>query len=59
MGKPLDSYFDEIVPEDASEYDYTGVFNCTDRACKGRRFMTTMKGYLGWVPDNMYGDNQN
>jgi hypothetical protein len=59
MGKPLDSYFDEIVPEDASEYDYTEVFNCTDRTCKGRRFMTTMKGYLGWVPDNMYGDDQN
>jgi hypothetical protein len=59
MGKPLDSYFDETIPEDASEYDYTEVFNCTDRACKGRRFMTTMKGYLGWVPDNMFGDNRN
>jgi hypothetical protein len=59
MGKPLDSYFDETVPDDASEYDYTEVYNCADRACKGRRFMTTNKGYLGWVPDNMYDNNQN
>ena len=56
MGKPLESYFDETVPEDAVEYDFTEVFNCADRAAKGRRFMTTKKGYLGWVPDNMYGD---
>ena len=59
MGNPLDSYFDETVPEDASEYDFTEVFSCADRACKGRRFMTTTKGYLGWAPDNMYGNDQN
>jgi len=55
MGKPLDAYFDEVVPDDASEYDYTEVFSCADRTAKCRRFMTTKNGYLGWAPDNMYG----
>jgi hypothetical protein len=59
MGKPLGSYFSETIPDNASEYDYTGVYNCADRMIKGRRFMTTANGHLGWVPDNMYGNDEN
>jgi hypothetical protein len=59
MGKPLDNYFSETIPDGASEYDYTEAYNCADRIIKGRRFMTTTKGYLGWAPDNMYGNDEN
>ncbi len=59
MGNPLASYFSETIPDGASEYDYTEVYNCADRMIKGRRFMTTTNGYLGWVPDNMYGTDEN
>lgn len=58
MGLPLDNYFNENIPDGASEYDYTEVYSCVDRTGKGRRFMTTVKGYLGWVPDNLYGDDE-
>jgi hypothetical protein len=58
MGKPLEEYFSETIPDGASEYDYTEVYSCFDRTCKGRRFMTTAKGYLGWAPDNIYGTNE-
>jgi hypothetical protein len=59
MGKPLDHYFREAIPDDASEYDYTEAYNCSNRAGYGRRFMTTRNGYLGWAPDNMYGNDDN
>jgi hypothetical protein len=59
MGKELDTYFRETVSDEASEYDYTEVFSCADRTAKCRRFMTTKKGYLGWAPDNMYGEDHN
>ncbi|KAE9375137.1 HET-domain-containing protein [Stipitochalara longipes BDJ] len=59
VGKPLDTYFEETVPDNASEYDYTEVFSCADRTAKCRRFMTTKKGYIGWAPDNMYGNDHN
>lgn len=58
MGKPLDHYFKEIIPSDASEYDYTEAYSCNNRTGQGRRFMTTMNGYMGWAPDNMYGDDE-
>lgn len=58
MGRPLDDYFSDQIPYDrASEYDYTEVYSCFDRTCKGRRFMTTTNGYLGWAPDNITGDD--
>lgn len=59
VGKPLDTYFDETVYDDASEYDFAEVFNCADRTAKCRRFMTTRNGYIGWAPDNMHGNDQN
>jgi hypothetical protein len=54
MGKPLDHYFSEAIPDNASEYDYTEAYSCNNRTGQGRRFMTTMNGYLGWGPDNMF-----
>jgi hypothetical protein len=57
MGRPLHSYFSDDIPNDASEYDYTEVYACFDRTCKGRRFMTTARGYIGWAPDNIYGND--
>jgi len=58
MGRRLQDYFRDEIPDGASEYDYTEVFSCFDRTSKGRRFMTTSKGYLGWAPDNLSGDNE-
>jgi hypothetical protein len=57
MGKPLGQYFQDTIPDDADEYTYTEVYSCFDRTCKGKRLMTTAKGYLGWAPDNMFGDD--
>jgi hypothetical protein len=54
----LGDYFTDRIPENASEYDYTEVYSCFDRTCKGRRFMATSKGYLGWAPDNIYGSDE-
>ncbi|KAG0647969.1 Heterokaryon incompatibility protein [Hyphodiscus hymeniophilus] len=59
MGKPLDHYFSEDIPVGASEYDYTEVYSCNNRTGQGRRFMTTTNGYLGWVLDNMHGNDEN
>ena len=53
----LGDYFTDRIPNGASEYDYTEVYNCFDRTCKNRRFMTTSNGYLGWAPDNIYGSD--
>jgi hypothetical protein len=58
MGKTLDEYFSETIPDDALEYDYTEVYSCFDRTSKGRRLMTTKHGYLGWAPDNLYGSDE-
>jgi hypothetical protein len=58
MGKPLDHYFSEAIPDNASEYDYTEAYSCNNRTGQGRRFMTTMGGRLGWGIDNMFGDDE-
>jgi hypothetical protein len=58
MGRPVDDYFGDEIPDGSSKYDYTEVYSCVDRTGKGRRFMTTAKGYLGWVPDNLFGDDE-
>jgi hypothetical protein len=58
MGRTLDEYFNETIPDGASEYDYTEVYSLFDRTCKGRRLMTTKHGYLGWAPDNLYGSDE-
>jgi hypothetical protein len=58
MGKPLDHYFSEAIPDNASEYDYTEAYSCNNRTGQGRRFLTTMDGRLGWGIDNMYGDRK-
>lgn len=58
MGKPLSHYFKEAIPDDASEFDYTEAYNCNNRTSQGRRFMTTKNGYMGWAPDNMYGNDE-
>jgi len=52
----LDSFFSDNIPADASEYDFCEVYSCSDRSAKKRRFMTTVKGYMGWVPDNITGN---
>lgn len=59
FGTPLDEYFSDTIPEGASEYDYTEAYCCNNRTGHGRRFMTTMNGYLGWAPDNLYDDDDN
>jgi hypothetical protein len=58
MGTPLDHYFREAIPDDASEYDYTEAYSCYNRTSSARRFMTTKNGYMGWAPDNMYGTDE-
>ena len=58
MGKPLDDYFSDTIPKNASEYDFTEVYSCNNRTGQGRRFMTTLNGYLGWVPDNLYDNDE-
>ncbi|OWO98772.1 hypothetical protein B2J93_4643 [Marssonina coronariae] len=57
LGRPLESYFNETIPDDASEYDYTEAYSCNNRTAQGRRFIVTTNGYMGWGPDNMYGDD--
>ncbi|CAE7199910.1 hypothetical protein PTNB73_06170 [Pyrenophora teres f. teres] len=52
----LDSFFSDDIPADASEYDFCEVYSCSDRSAKKRRLMTTMKGYMGWAPDNTFGE---
>ncbi|KAH7015477.1 heterokaryon incompatibility protein-domain-containing protein [Ilyonectria destructans] len=54
-GKCLGEYFTDLIPEEASEFDYAEVFLAADRSGIGRRLMFTQKGYLGWVPDNTRG----
>ncbi|KAF2113551.1 heterokaryon incompatibility protein-domain-containing protein [Lophiotrema nucula] len=51
----FDDFFDDAIPQDASEFDYTEVYSCFDRSSKKRRLMLTEKGYMGWAPDNIYG----
>ena len=59
LGKRLDEYFSEMIPQDANEYDHTEAYSCNNRTGQGRRFITTMNGYIGWGPDNMYDNDQN
>lgn len=54
----LGSFFNDRVPEGASEFDFTEVYSCFDRTCQKRRLMTTKNGYLGWAPDNIYGGDE-
>jgi hypothetical protein len=56
-GHKLGDFFDDTISSDASEYDFTEVYCGVDRTAKGRRFMTTENGYLGWCPSNMYGQD--
>ena len=57
--RPLESFFTDVVPADASEDAYTEVYCSFDRTSKRRRLMTTEKGYIGWAPDNMFGRSAN
>ncbi|KAG5752176.1 hypothetical protein H9Q70_005185 [Fusarium xylarioides] len=53
----LDDFFYDEIPQDASELDYSEVYSCFDRASQKRRFMTTTNGYMGWAPDNIFGED--
>jgi hypothetical protein len=57
-GQRLHNYFSDRIPNNASEYDYTETYSCFDRTSKGRLLMTTANGYLGWAPDNIYGNKE-
>ncbi|KAH8659225.1 heterokaryon incompatibility protein-domain-containing protein [Tricladium varicosporioides] len=59
LGKYLDEYFSEFIPSDANEFDHTEAYSCNNRTSQGRRFITTMNGYMGWAPDNMFDSDQN
>jgi hypothetical protein len=48
-------FFNNNIPPDTDEYDYTEVYACSERSAMRRRFITTKAGYMGWAPDNMYG----
>jgi len=48
-------FFDDNIPADADEYDYTEVYAGAERSAMRRRFITTQDGFMGWAPDNMYG----
>lgn len=52
-------FFDDEIPSDALEYDYTEVYACTERSAKRRRFMTTENGLIGWAPGDMYKSARN
>ncbi|KAG9232809.1 heterokaryon incompatibility protein-domain-containing protein [Amylocarpus encephaloides] len=57
VGEQLfDDYFTDTIPEGALLEDYVEVYSSFDRASKGRRLMITESGYIGWAPDNMYGE---
>jgi hypothetical protein len=51
----FDDFFDDEIPPDASEFDYSEVYAGVDRSGKKRRLMTTRGGYMGLAPDNAYG----
>ncbi|KAF5577137.1 heterokaryon incompatibility het-6 [Fusarium pseudocircinatum] len=53
----LDDFFHDEIPQNASELDYSEVYSCFDRASQKRRFMTTTNGYMGWAPDNIFGED--
>ncbi|EPE37003.1 hypothetical protein GLAREA_09166 [Glarea lozoyensis ATCC 20868] len=55
-GHRLGDFFDDVIPDDASEYDFMEVYCGVDRTAKARRFMTTENGCLGWCPSNIYGE---
>lgn len=51
----LSDFFDDTIPDEASEFDFSEVYSCFDRSSQRRRFMATANGYIGWAPDNIYG----
>ncbi|KAK4445126.1 heterokaryon incompatibility protein [Podospora aff. communis PSN243] len=51
----LDDFFSDEMASDTIEFDYSEVYSSFDRASQKRRFMVTKNGYMGWVPDNIYG----
>ena len=53
----LGDYFTDIIPDGVEEKDYAEVYGAFDRTSKERRLLLTSKGYLGWAPDNLYGDD--
>lgn len=53
----LGDYFSDIIPDGVEEKDYAEVYGAFDRTSKERRLLLTSKGYLGWAPDNLYGDD--
>jgi hypothetical protein len=52
----FDDFFSDEVPPEASEFVFIEAYSCFDRSCKKRRFMTTTNGFMGWVPDNIYSN---
>jgi hypothetical protein len=55
----FDDFFTDEIPAEpeVSERDMSEAYSCFDRTSHKRRFMTTAKGYMGWAPDNVYGDS--
>ncbi|OCK95603.1 HET-domain-containing protein [Cenococcum geophilum 1.58] len=52
----LDDLFTDDIPDNASEQNYIDVYCSFHRTCKRRRLMLTRKGYIGWAPDNIFGN---
>ncbi|TPX08072.1 uncharacterized protein E0L32_010272 [Thyridium curvatum] len=53
----LGDYFFNTIRDDFEEQDYAEVYGAFDRTCKERRYMLTEKGYMGWAPDNIIGND--
>ncbi|KAH8742513.1 heterokaryon incompatibility protein-domain-containing protein [Diaporthe sp. PMI_573] len=51
----LDDFFEDEMPVDASEYDYSEVYSCFVRTLNKRTFMATANGQFGWATNNIYG----
>lgn len=56
-GWAFNHFFNDDIPTDANEYDYTEVYAAVERSVKKKRFMTTENGFMGWAPDNMFAKN--
>ena len=57
-GRKLNDYFSDSIPYNAKEADYMESYCAFDRTGKRRRLMATKRGYIGWAPDNMYGESK-
>jgi len=57
VGRRLVDYFFDTIEDGAEEKDYAEAYGAFDRTCKGRRFMLTERGYMGWAPDNILGNS--